>query len=153
MYYDAIAPGYDELYGEEQRRKYFSGFKLLKPDRKVLDVGCGTALLLESLPKGTYYLGIDKSLGMLKIAAKRVKGRPADLVLADAQLLPLRSSSFRTCYSFTMLQNVESPETALEEMKRVCDALVVSSLRGKGLEGEDCLEVYPDLICIIQSFK
>ncbi len=154
MYYDVIARGYDELYGEEQKRKYFSGFKMLKPDKKVLDVGCGTALLLESLPKGTYYLGIDKSLGMLKVALNRVRGKLADLVLADARLLPIRSSSFKTCYSFTMLQNVKSPEKALNEIKRVCALSVVSSLKGKGLEGgENCLEIYPDVVCLVQSFK
>ncbi len=153
MYYDIIARSYDELYGEEQRRKYFTGLRLLRPSKKVLDVGCGTALLLENLPKKTYYLGIDKSLGMLSIALRRVKGRPADLLLADAQLLPLRSNSFGTCYSFTVLQNVEKPEKVLEEMKRVCRAFVISSLKGKGLGDNDCIEVYPDILCIFQSFK
>ncbi len=153
-YYDAIAKGYDELYGEEQKRKYFTGLIMLKPNSKVLDVGCGTALLLESLPRGTYYLGIDSSKGMLYVAKERAKGRTADLILADAQMLPLRSHSFKTCYSFTVLQNVENKRRALREIARVCRKAIVSSLKGKGLEGlEDCVEVYPDIICRLQSFK
>jgi ubiquinone/menaquinone biosynthesis C-methylase UbiE len=148
-FYDAVAKGYDELYGEEQRRKYKIGLKKLKPSYKVLDVGCGTALLFLELPKGTYYLGIDVSPGMLEVAKERVKNSLADLVLATAEALPLRSKSFPTCYSFTVLQNVEDPERALEEVRRVCAKAVVSSLKGKGLRGEGCEEVYPDVICSI----
>ncbi len=148
-YYDALAEGYDELYGEEQRRKYFSGLRMLEPSFKVLDVGCGTGLLLECLPEGTYYLGIDVSLGMLRKALLKRGKRLADFVLADAEMLPLRSSSFPTCYSFTALQNLPEPRRGIEEMRRACSKVLVSSLRGKGLGKEGCLEVYPDVMCLI----
>jgi len=146
-YYDAISKGYDELYGEEQRRKYSVGLKLLKPGWRVLDVGCGTALLAESV-SGSFYVGLDVSKGMLREAAKRKRGL-VELVLGDARYLPFRSSSFDSCYSFTMLQNVPEPERALEEMRRVCKKALVSSLRGKGLRGEGCVEVYPDVMCLV----
>ncbi|UXD21360.1 type 11 methyltransferase [Ignicoccus pacificus DSM 13166] len=146
-YYDAIARGYDELYGEEQERKYYVGLKILPPKERVLDAGCGTALLSEHVEG--YYLGIDISIEMLKIGKEKIRGETKDLVLGDVQLLPLRSKSFATCYSFTVLQNVEDPHKALEELRRCCSSCVVSSLKGKGLEDGDCLEVYPDVLCKI----
>ena len=146
-YYTQIARGYDELHGAEQRKKYSAGLNILKPSKKILDVGCGTALLSEQLDF-LYYLGVDISEGMLRIAKKRRRGL-MDLVRADAHALPLRSRSFKTCYSFTALQNLEEPGLGLKELKRVCENALVSSLRGKGLRGKDCVEVYPDVICII----
>jgi len=146
-YYDAISRGYDELYGEEQKRKYSVGLKLLKPGWRVLDVGCGTALLAERVSE-SFYVGLDVSKGMLNKAMKRKRGL-AELVLGDARSLPFRSSSFDSCYSFTVLQNVPEPERVLEEMGRVCKKALVSSLRGKGLRGKDCLEVYPDVMCLV----
>ncbi len=147
-YYDEISKGYDELYGEEQRRKYFTGLKMLKPSERVLDVGCGTGLLIDHI-SFTYYLGVDISRGMIEKAKRRRRGL-SDLVIADAQALPLRSNAFETCYSFTVLQNLRDPESGLREILRVCKKALVSSLRGRGLKRDDCIEVPPDVICLIE---
>ena len=120
---------------------------MLEPSWRVLDVGCGTGLLMERL-RESYYVGLDVSLGMLSKAKERRAGL-ADLVLGDARQLPFRSKSFETCYSFTVLQNVPEPERALKELRRVCKRAVASSLKGKGLSGGACVEVYPDVICSV----
>ncbi len=45
----------------------------VKPGMKILDIGCGTGLLLESAAKaGTIAKGIDISEGMLEVARKRI---------------------------------------------------------------------------------
>lgn len=147
IYYDAIARGYDELYGNEQRRKYQIGLKVLKPQRRVLDIGCGTGLLMEEL-EDVFYIGIDISLGMLERARERKTKLLADVIRADARSLPFRSNSFNTCYSFTVLQNLSSRETFYSEIRRTCRSTLVSSLKGIGLRCEQAIEVYPDLICV-----
>jgi len=119
---------------------------MLEPEGRVLDVGCGTGLLMREVR--AYYVGLDVSAGMLRKAAERRDGAK-DLVRGDARLLPFRSKSFDACYSFTVLQNVPEPEEALKEIRRVCRKAVVSSLKGKGLEGLECEEVYPDKVCLV----
>ncbi len=46
----------------------------VRPNMKVLDIGCGTGLLIEDAAKaGAKATGIDVSAGMLKIAQKRIE--------------------------------------------------------------------------------
>ena len=145
-YYDTISRGYNELYSEEQVRKYEVGLSLLPPRGKVLDAGCGTGLLMQFV-KG-YYLGIDISKGMISVAKRGSKGMAADLILGDIELLPLRSNSFETCYSFTVFQNLQHPKEAMECLKRCCASFLVSSLHGKNLERRKCVKAYPDELCV-----
>ncbi len=65
--YDAIAPGYDELYGNEQRQKFALVCSLLPELRPgtLLDVGCGTALARPFFPEWDY-IGIDSSRRLLE---------------------------------------------------------------------------------------
>ncbi|MFT4297944.1 MAG: class I SAM-dependent methyltransferase [Candidatus Woesearchaeota archaeon] len=69
-YYDAIADGYDELYGEEQERK----LKLIKTrlkinsKTKILDIGCGTGI---STNFNCFCIGIDPSENLISIAKKK----------------------------------------------------------------------------------
>ncbi len=89
-YYDVIASGYDELYGEEQEYKYKHVYLELgiKPGKRILDVGCGTGLLLEFLKKQglddyELYVCLEPSLGMIEKARSKV---------SDPRVLFVRSS-------------------------------------------------------------
>lgn len=124
-YYDAIASGYDELYGKEQAEKYRSLLRLVKipADWLVLDAGCGTGLLAEFLPNEI--IGVDISDGMLKIAAKRMHVRKAPL-----WRLPFADKQFDATFCITVMQDIPSErwEACVKEMLRVTKKLLVISI-------------------------
>jgi ubiquinone/menaquinone biosynthesis C-methylase UbiE len=87
---------------------------------RVLEVGCGTGLLLERLSCRGDAVGVDVSAGMLKRASKRLSRKDAaNLVLADAQGLPFRDRSFDSAISTFALTAVPDLDSALAEMVRV----------------------------------
>jgi ubiquinone/menaquinone biosynthesis C-methylase UbiE len=61
------------------------------PNSRVIDVACGTGILLDEFLDASYVLGIDKSAEMLAFAEKRHIGqhRRPMLLNADAHCLPL----------------------------------------------------------------
>ncbi len=85
-------------------------------DRDVLEVGCGTGLILARVAHfASAAAGIDISGGML------AKARERQLSVAQglATALPFADESFDCTYSFKVLPHVEDIETALSEMARV----------------------------------
>ncbi len=82
----------------------------------VLEVGCGTGLLLHRIESLTRRAkGIDLSPGMLELARKR----GLDVVEGCATELPFESASFDVVYSFKVLAHVRDIEKAVAECSRV----------------------------------
>jgi ubiquinone/menaquinone biosynthesis C-methylase UbiE len=116
--YDETASFYDGRYTEIQRVKHEAVLKHL-PRRvgRVLDLGCGTGLLLGELRRrGRFVIGVDSSGKMLSIA--RTRGGPP-LVRADADHLPFRDRTFDCVVSVTLLQNMPEPARTVVEATRV----------------------------------
>jgi ubiquinone/menaquinone biosynthesis C-methylase UbiE len=117
--YNITAGIYEARYSEEQETKI--GFLLtrLRPEEEalVLDVGCGTGMLLERLKGGRNCVGIDPSISML-LEARR-KGCRAELILADADHIPVRSGVSDYVFSVSVLQLLEDPAKGAREMLRV----------------------------------
>lgn len=93
----------------------------LAADARVLDVGCGTGVLLARLSAtaaSPRLFGVDPVLEMIEIAHARVP-RSAGLCVAWAERLPFSSFAFDTVVSTNMLHYVRRPEAALAEMRRV----------------------------------
>ena len=135
--YDALGGRiYDLRYSEEQEAKYKLLLKRVRPDAAdvVLDVGCGTGLLLMKLHSRN--VGVDVSPGLISAAKSRAEPQlRSDLVLADAEGLPFREAVFDKVYSVTLIQNTPDPDGAVTEMKRVSrpgSKLAITALR-KGL--------------------
>lgn len=84
----------------------------------VLDVGCGHGFEVERMRRdfGLNPIGIDLSLGMLRLARTRTDGRVAQ---ADATRLPLRTESVQGVWSMHTLLHVLDLGAALAEMRRV----------------------------------
>lgn len=92
----------------------------------LLDVATGTGLLAadfaRSLSPGSYIVGVDLTLSMLKtarlrLASKQLEGK-VDWVLARAESLPFRDGSFASATISLALRNVSDAEQTFSEMSR-----------------------------------
>ncbi|MBL8600581.1 MAG: class I SAM-dependent methyltransferase [Myxococcales bacterium] len=86
-------------------------------NRRVLEVGCGTGLILQRLaPHASEAVGIDLSPGMLETA----RSRGLTVHEASATALPFEDGRFDVVCSFKVLAHVPDIAQALREMGRVC---------------------------------
>ena len=92
---------------------------LSDPQGCIVDLGCGPASLYQPLRAlGQHYLGIDVSAEMLKVA-NQVISETDQVTLADAEALPLKTSSVDVCFANMSLQWCASLSQAVSEMRRV----------------------------------
>src|SRR5688572_11667057 len=98
-YYDAFAPNYEVGRGERHRGGYHDLLDQLEADfvrrfgldKDVLEVGCGTGLVLERIRTfARSARGVDISPKMLE----RAKERQLDVQLASATALPFADATF-----------------------------------------------------------
>lgn len=109
---------YDLRYGHEQSAKYDAIFSRWSIDAAdlVLDVGCGTGLLLSRIR--AFSVGVDISTILLRRARKRLR-RGLGLIQCDAEHLPFKDGVFNKILAVTVIQNISRPENFLLEIKRV----------------------------------
>jgi ubiquinone/menaquinone biosynthesis C-methylase UbiE len=120
-YYDDFATGYER----ERHRGYHAlldelELGVVEPlvrGGEVLEVGCGTGLILEKLAGYAKRAeGVDLSPGMLALARER----GLSVREGSATELPFDDDSFDAVVSFKVLAHVPEIERALSEMARVC---------------------------------
>jgi SAM-dependent methyltransferase len=84
--------------------------------RVVGDVGCGNGRYIDALrAAGARVIGVDLSSGMLA----GIPGPASELIVADAQSLPLADASLDALLMMHMLYHVPDPERAVKEVTRV----------------------------------
>ncbi len=119
-YYDAFSNGYDDGrnvgYHKLIDDQAAALVKRVGTDKDVLEIGCGTGLVLERVVRfARSAQGIDISPGMLKKAQER----GLTVQEGDCTDLPFEDESFDTVYSFKVLAHVPDVDRALAEMLRV----------------------------------
>ncbi|MCX8153593.1 MAG: methyltransferase domain-containing protein [Candidatus Bathyarchaeota archaeon] len=145
--YDLTAQLYDRRYAEEQALKYRAAIEKLCIDgnSRVLDVGCGTGLLLSHIAEAELVVGVDVSGKLLLQAKERAKSfRNVHVVRADADHLPFKSTYFTVVFAFTVLQNMPAPLETLKEIKRV--AVLGAQVVVTGLKKAFSLAVFRELL-------
>jgi SAM-dependent methyltransferase len=141
------APGWREYYEwEADKRRYLPGdepgeamrvefvFRLLKgvSYERPLDAGCGDGYLASRLAEaGGKVWGTDLSLARLKVA----HGLFPRLTLARSSIFdqPFGDRSFDVVMAVEVIEHLEDPESAVQEMKRLSSryVLVTVPYRGK----------------------
>ncbi|HEY6080735.1 MAG TPA: class I SAM-dependent methyltransferase [Polyangiaceae bacterium] len=123
-YYDAFSAEYERERGENDPGGYHELLDELEASyvrrfgqgRDVLEVGCGTGLVLRRLREfARAAKGVDLSPGMLEKAT----ARGLDVQLGSATELPFAANQFDVTCSFKVLAHVPEIEKALSEMARV----------------------------------
>lgn len=101
----------------------------------LLDVGCGAGdEIIRYRSKVAQIVGMDFSLGMLKVCRKRLESHRIDnvnLVVGDARSLPFKPGSFdgSICLGVLLFLSAEDVEHALCELSRVTSRKIL--LHGK----------------------
>ena len=116
QYYDTIAPGYEELYREEQLKKLevISNNISISGGDKLLDVGCGTGLVQEFFEKkfGIETFGVDPSEQLLK-------RNPYQCAISSAEDMSFDDEEYDIVVALTVVQNFDDIENGLKNIKRV----------------------------------
>lgn len=127
--FDALAHQYlasyaaDSLNGHVLRVRQTRLLELVQdlPPGRILDVGCGPAVLApELVARGHEYVGIDASRGMIDTARSGLLAlERLSFAIAGAEHLPFKHGAFDIVICIGVLDRLPKPERALVEMARV----------------------------------
>ncbi len=126
-YYDNLSRSYLDLYGGDAARRYVAALDFLKRGARVLDLGCGVGIGAGYLGGGFLYVGLDISMGMLRLA----KLWGVDLVCGDGGMLPFRDSAFDVVMLINIVDSEIDSDVVLEARR------VGGLLLGKSPRDED----------------
>jgi SAM-dependent methyltransferase len=108
-------------------RRRFLRFVPIRGGDAVLEVGCGTGVVVRDLvtlvtPRGRV-VGVDRSRHLLSVARRlqpaRTPGARVVLREAEAARLPFRTARFDVALGITVILHVTDPLTVVREMARV----------------------------------
>ncbi len=92
----------------------------LKPETKVLDVGCGAGFLSNELAKQNLDVtGVDLSPESIKVACQYDQTKKVKYQTADAYQLPFADASFDVLTALDFLEHVDRPADVIKEFSRV----------------------------------
>jgi ubiquinone/menaquinone biosynthesis C-methylase UbiE len=112
---------------QSRLRRRFLRFTGLRPGHRVLEIGCGTGVVLRDIarlvgPRGTV-VGVDPSRTVLAAARQLCGRRPGcaaiALRLGAGEQLPFRARRFDATVAVTVLLHVADPLRVVAEMARV----------------------------------
>ena len=121
--YTAIAATYDRRWSAYLAASFTMTLDAVTglPATRVLDIACGTGLLLKSLaerPDHPELAGIDRVPAMLDVAKENI-GPQATLLEGEAEHLPFDDAGFDLITTTNALHYFTDATAALQEMRRV----------------------------------
>lgn len=123
--YNNLVPAYQAVWPAVARKRIMSAVPSLDiaAGAKVLEVGVGTGLSLDSYPDHAHVTGVDLSESMLAEAQQLIHSRGWDhvnLIPMNAEQLEFDDASFDFVTSFHTISVVSRPEAMMQEIVRVC---------------------------------
>ncbi len=120
----ASGEAYEPYVGRWSRQvaRQFLAWLAVPPQRRWLDLGCGTGALSEiilSVASPIAVRGIDPSEGYVSYARQHVKDQRATFEVGDAQRLPFEPDSFDATVAGLVLNFLPDPARGVAEMRRV----------------------------------
>jgi SAM-dependent methyltransferase len=112
---------------QQRLRRRFLRFVPVRPGTRVLEVGCGSGVVVRDLSalvgRRGEVIGVDSSRAVLTAARRlcraRRGGAPVRLRLADGHRLPFADGRFDTALAITVILHVAEPAAVVREMARV----------------------------------
>ena len=116
--YKNLVPAYQALWPAVAKKRISAAVDSLAIPRaaKVLEVGVGTGLSLESYPEDAIVTGVDLSESMLAEAEQLILDRDWDHV----NVLPMNAEELEFVTSFHTISVVSRPDAMMSEIVRVC---------------------------------
>jgi len=123
-----------------------------KKPHTILDVGCGPGIFtyILSLFKYSYIVSTDVAVLMTKEAKKRVNSINVEFIVADAQHMPLRSSSIDYVIAYRVLEYLLNLVKGLMEIERVLKPGGIASVQLPSKSGFMLL-AFPSLLLKLLS--
>lgn len=125
-YFNDVAPRWDQLPGPPDAAAKVSRFIRLSgatDAAAILDVGCGTGVLVDDLLKSRRdvrgLVEFDIAFDMLKVNAAKFPAAGLSRVCGDAQDLPFAACSFDVVLCFGVFPHFDDKESALRQIFRV----------------------------------
>jgi SAM-dependent methyltransferase len=119
----ASGEAYEPYVGRWSRlvAREFVGWLDVPPNRRWLDVGCGTGALSDVIlecASASQVSGIDPSPGFVSFACHKVTDRRATFQVGDAQTLPVADGTFDATVAGLVVNFIPDQARAVVEMKR-----------------------------------
>jgi phosphatidylethanolamine/phosphatidyl-N-methylethanolamine N-methyltransferase len=123
--YHGLASWYERLFSPFFRRRIHATIRSLNipAGARVLEVGVGTGLSLESYPRHAQVTGVDLSDAMLDHAREKISRHGWENIEVrqmDALNLDFPDESFDYVMAFHLVSVVPDSDRAMQEMARVC---------------------------------
>jgi ubiquinone/menaquinone biosynthesis C-methylase UbiE len=119
-YFNALAQRWDSIPQPPDAGERVGRFlaNVVRPgDRRILDIGCGTGLLVSGLLDGPRRIvELDFAFEMLAGNKRKHADSRVGYVCADAARLPFRGACFDLVLCFGIVPHLERPEPALKEL-------------------------------------
>jgi ubiquinone/menaquinone biosynthesis C-methylase UbiE len=125
-HFNELAPRWDQLPGPADAPLKVAEFVARASQttaKRILDVGCGTGILvpylLKACPLATCVAELDFAEEMLRENARKVADQCVSRLCADARTLPFPDGCFDLVLCFAVLPHLVDLEAALRELSRV----------------------------------
>jgi ubiquinone/menaquinone biosynthesis C-methylase UbiE len=136
--------------------------------RRVLDIGCGTGILVPELlnfyGSATCLVEFDLAEDMLRVNSTKFTGTSIGRVCADAQIMPFSDACFDLAVCFSALPHMPDKHAALRQILRILrpgGVFCVGHLSGSrelnafhgSLEGPVAVDILPPAAALAQMLK